>query len=293
MVERYRVTSDEVQADRKAFYEEFGVSGGKEPEGPGWDSNKILHRWAYMLASQDGPNYDDYSMAGNNKIERYLEKWRPAPAKVLLLGVGTGREVRAARLSGYDATGVTLGKENRAFAKWKLGLELDYVDHCALPYPGKTFDVVAGFQVFEHCHAPYFFLFECCRVLKEGGLLILDWPPFIASADGPLTAHPGKIHNHMGDYDDDNLHHACCWTPAQSRILARRCNFQDIEVFVSGHKAGTRLDKEGDFPEAGLRLLTEDMEEYWSNVSSGDLVLRAVRRADSDMPSYARNLVGN
>lgn len=285
---KYIATPDDVQKDKEAFYSKFGPHGGRETTGPQWDPNRIARRWAYMLDSQNGENFDDYIMTENNKITRYLERWSPAPGRALILGTGTGREVYAAKELGYDAVGTTLGKENRAFAKWKFDLDLDYIDNCTMPYPSKSFDIVAGFQVFEHCHSPYLFLFECCRVLKEGGLLILEWPPFMATADGTVTPNPGQMHNFMFDYDDDNLHHACCWTAAQGRIMTRRCNFENVEVYMSGYKDGGRSQEEA--PNT-LTLITEDHPAYFSNIGSGDLVLKANRRPDSRMPGYARQLL--
>jgi len=282
----YVATSEEIAKDKEAFYDQ---GGGKVGRAPSCDANKLLQRWAALLQEQNGENFDDYAMGPNHKVTRYLERWVPSPATVLFLGTGTGREVHAARLQGYVAEGTTLGKENLPFAKWKFDLDLFYGDNCTLPYADKTFDAVAGFQIFEHCHAPYMFLVECCRVLREGGTLILEWPPFMATEDGTATPNPGKMHNFMGDYGDDNLHHVCCWTPAQAWIMVRRCGFEDVQVFISGFTNGGRSEEE-EIP-GNLTRISEKDPAFWSNVSPGDIVLKAKRRTDSNQPRYMRGML--
>lgn len=289
MTTLYTASPEEVTQDKEDFYRQ---GGKKTDQLPTLDPNRIIRRWAVLMEEQNGPNFDDYVMGDGHKIERYLEHWCPPPAKVLLLGTGTGREVHAAKVHGYDAEGTTLGKENLPFAKWKFNLDLAYVDNCTLPYLDKSFDIVAGFQVFEHCHAPYLFLVECCRILKEGGLLVLEWPPFMATPDGTVTPNPGKMYDFMGDYDDDNIHHTCCWSPAQGRIMTRRCGFEDVEVFMSGYGSGGNAATMMGAPN-NLTLITPDDPAFYSNIGSGDLVLKAVRRLDSNLPRYMQRLLSS
>lgn len=286
MGNKYSASHDEIQQDKKDFYKK---GGGKIDKNPSLNFNSILKRWILLLHAQDGENFDDYCMESNHKVSRYLEKWIPPPAKLLLLGVGTGREVHAANIHGYDAQGTTLGKENLPFAKWKFDLDLFYGDNCTTPYVDKYFDVVTGFQIFEHCHAPYMFLIECCRILKEHGLLILEWPPFMATKDGTATPNPGEMHNFMGDYDDDNLHHACCWTPAQAWIIVRRCGFENVELYLSGFTNGSR-SAEKNTPD-NLSRITEKDSEFWTNISPGDIVLKANRRLDCQLPNYMKKML--
>lgn len=282
---KYEVYYEETQRDKEEFYAQ---GGGKNKELPRLDPDRILKRWVALLEEQNGENFDDYVMQQGHKVERYLETWAPPPKKVLFLGTGTGREVHAARLYGYESEGTTLGKENIPFAKWKFDLDLFYGDNCTLPYEDKSFDVVCGFQVFEHCHSPYLFLVECCRVLREGGLILLEWPAFMQTKDGTSNLTPGNMQpSYMQDYDDDNLHHLCCWTPAQAWIMVRRCGFEDVEVFLS-NVAGS--DNSPGVPH-GLSQVTENESSFWTNVSPGDVVLKAKRRPDSKQPSYMERLL--
>ncbi len=286
MITKYTASYDEIQKDKADFYAQ---GGGKVAKGIDLDPNRLLQRWVDLLGEQDGENFDDYVMTLDHKVVSLLEPWVPAPANVLFLGTGTGREVHAATVQGYEAHGTTLGKENLPFAKWKFDLDLQYVDNCTMPYGDKTLDAVAGFQIFEHCHAPYMFLIECCRVLKEGSTLILEWPPFMSTTDGTTDLNLEKMHNFMGDFNDDNIHHMCCWTPAQAWIMVRRCGFEDVSLYVSGVAGGSSSEEEG-VPDH-LTRITETDVAFWTNISPGVIVLKAARRFDNDQPGYMRRML--
>ncbi|KKN39026.1 hypothetical protein LCGC14_0747500 [marine sediment metagenome] len=285
MNDKYRASYEEIIQDKEDFYTQ---GGGRESNSPASDYNKIANMWHIFNEIQNGENFDDYIIADNNKLERYLVPWSPPPAKVAILGTGTGREVVMARSLGYDVIGTTFGKENPSFAKWKFDLDLAYVDNNTLPYADKSFDVVCAFQVFEHCWAPHFFLIECNRILKEGGLLVLEWPPFVGGHTSSVTGMHTKNHDFMDVKSINNLHHMCCWTPAQAHIITRKCNFEEPEVFIASHTP--LVSQEGRVCPEGYAYLNEDDPAFYSNVSTGNILLSARRRPDSQMPDYVRRI---
>lgn len=285
MSTRYRASYKETQEDKEKFYAQ---GGGKESSPPYVDSGRIIRMWSVFNNIQNGENFDDYVVEDNNKIENYLERWCPPPARVAILGTGTGREVHTASELGYDAVGTTFGKENPSFAKWKFGIDLDYIDNNTLPYPDKSFDVVAAFQVFEHCWAPHFFVIECNRILKEGGLLILEWPPFIGGHESSATGAKTLGHDYMEVHQVNNLHHMCCWTPAQGHVIVRKCNFEEPDLFIGAHTPV--VNQEGRDSPKGMAYVNAEDPAFWSNISSGNIVLRAQRRPDTKVPDYIRQI---
>lgn len=171
------------------------------------------NKYYNLITTQNGPDTDDYVMPEVNKITKHLTTYKDKRA--LLIGVGTGREVKAALDLGVDADGITLGSRNVEFGRRYLGLG-DRLKEAALeilPADKETYDIVAGFQIFEHCMSPLLFLLEIGRILKMGGKVLLEWPP---AAD------------HTGE---ENPHHQICYTPGQARALLLKAGFRNVELY--------------------------------------------------------------
>jgi SAM-dependent methyltransferase len=209
----YRITDEEiqaVQAEYKKKYKPFKPFVATHSE-----LAKVSKSFQVLIETQNGQDTDDYCIADNNKVEKYLSNI-PKGRKTLLLGVGTGRETLVAKELGLDAVGTTLGSRNIEFGIEYLGLSPSEHLEClneTLPFDNDTFDVVAGFQVFEHAMSPFIFLLEQNRVLKPGGKLILEWPP--------------------GDQFsmEDNPHHQICYSPGQAYALFQKAGFTDIKLY--------------------------------------------------------------
>ena len=93
-------------------------------------------------------------------------------------------------------------------------LEVDKVDFVAQTPGTKCFDMVAGFQIFEHAMSPLIFLLEQGRVLHSGGSILLEWPPANDLYSG-----------------GDNPHHQVCYTPGQAKALMEKASFSNIKLF--------------------------------------------------------------
>lgn len=215
----------------------------------------FLEKFLKLVSSQDGQDVDDYIVDKDffdkkigDKIFYYLNKFS-RDKKVLLLGVGSGRETLAANQLGFTTTGITLGSRNIDFGLEILNLpkeiHLEMLTESLL-FKDLSFDIVAGFQIFEHSLIPSLFLAECFRVLKKDGILILEWPPAKA-LDGR------EWHGY------ENPHHQICYSPGQAKSLCLKAGFKRIDLF---------------YPlEAGLEKITE--EHYWTEIHKTYLSLEA------------------
>lgn len=211
---KYRVSEEEIKEDWVKYRNEY------PPFYPYKLSDLERHKVAYffsnLLTTQNGADFDDYCVSDEKDlVGRYLGEVPPG-SEVLLHGVGTGREVVVAKNLGLKVVGTTLGSRNVEFGKRFLGLtDRDISEQLceALPYPSNRFDIVAGFQIFEHAIAPLMFLLEQYRVLKVGGHLMLEWPP-------------AKKYSM-----DGNPHHQICYTPGQARALFLKAGFKDIKLY--------------------------------------------------------------
>lgn len=110
-------------------------------------------------------------------LEEAYPDWRQR--KVLDAGCGTGRLLE---LLGHPPhhQGVDLSPEALAFCRERGLQNVQKADIAALPFADKTFDAVICASVLYHRWVPDVdqALSELCRVLKPGGVLILNLPAF-------------------------------------------------------------------------------------------------------------------
>jgi SAM-dependent methyltransferase len=244
----YTVSQQQIDEDLKVFNM---MPGGFKPFK--MDDQQLLElgrRVFNAISAQDFPGFihDHEITEENNKPYKYLSRY-PEGSKVLLIGVGCGREVLAAQQMGLDAYGVTLGRFNVEFATYMLGIDPTRIVEClaeCLPYEPQTFDVVAAFQTFEHTVAPMVFLLEMSRVLKDDGHIVLEWPA--PSDHSSLSPNP--------------QHQVCC-TPGQGKGLLLKSGFSDIELFYEDMTA---------IPEAN----------YWKGEQDRGYIVSYAKKIDAD-----------
>jgi len=101
--------------------------------------------------------------------------------QILEVGAGTGRD--SVRLSEKGARLTVLDYAENAFSKVRQVLEnsdtsvnLVRGDGTVLPFEDESFDIVFHQGLLEHFHDPQPLMRENVRVLKKGGLLLIDVP---------------------------------------------------------------------------------------------------------------------
>jgi SAM-dependent methyltransferase len=98
-------------------------------------------------------------------------------AEVLEIGTGTGALLRTLLQQGCRIQGVDVSPQLIADAnRWFGPLPIQQVDGVALPFPDRSFDVVLSFDVFEHIPDSDAHLEEVRRVLRPGGVYLLQTP---------------------------------------------------------------------------------------------------------------------
>lgn len=242
---------------------------------PGWKHTKyqsseeekraLTNVWNYLIEAQNGMDIDDYVLIPEyNKITMYVMPFVKPPAKLLILGTGTGREVAMARELGYDAFGTSLAPRNIFFAKEMVGVEVFYCDNHFLPFPDKSFDCIAGFQVLEHTISPLIMLLECNRLLKEEGWCIMETPPAVSHTM------------------EENLHHTLCPIPVQAEGLFLKSNFNNIQLL----KKGSGQRQEDDVFTELQPLSKED------KISAAlEFIIVGQRKSDRDMQESLKKLL--
>lgn len=176
---------------------------------------QLVRVWRALLESQNGEGVDGTGLETDDRIRVLLQHFTgPEGAPVLVLGCGRGQEVDFIRRQGYAVTGVTLGPMNVAIAKKTFKFDALFQDAHCLRMPASSFDLVIAAHVFEHSPSPLLLLFECARVLKPHGTVIIETP-------SPKYSSGGR-----------SLHHVLCPTPRQFRDLLTKSGFFNIKQWL-------------------------------------------------------------
>ena len=127
---------------------------------------------------------DIHTRARTDLTERNLHwlhallKFCLPPAKVVELGCAHGGFVSLLRLAGFDASGTEMSPWVVEFGKktFNVPIAVGPIEGQGIP-PG-SLDVIALMDVLEHLSDPATTMANCLRLLKPGGLLLVQTPQF-------------------------------------------------------------------------------------------------------------------
>jgi 2-polyprenyl-3-methyl-5-hydroxy-6-metoxy-1,4-benzoquinol methylase len=105
-----------------------------------------------------------------------IERAVGTPGKLLDIGTAAGAFVAAATARGWQAEGC---EPNKWLAQWgaaHYGITIRQGSVFEQHYPERSFDVVTLWDVIEHTLNPREMLEHCHRLLKPGGVLVVNYP---------------------------------------------------------------------------------------------------------------------
>ena len=97
------------------------------------------------------------------------------PPRLLDVGCSSGALLAVATDLGFSVAGVEPASK-AAEAAQRAGFEVFSGFLHEASYPDKTFDVVTLFEIIEHVSDPLVLIAECVRILKPGGVLVINTP---------------------------------------------------------------------------------------------------------------------
>lgn len=109
-----------------------------------------------------------------NRVARFLDRDWSRP-KLLDVGCSLGATIEAGARLGWDSYGVDISEDAIDYCR-NRGLRCVSTRGIELPYPDETFHVVTAWHVIEHVANVAETLAEWRRVLKPGGLLVMETP---------------------------------------------------------------------------------------------------------------------
>jgi len=97
---------------------------------------------------------------------------------VLEIGCAEGNMLNLFNKRGWQTKGIDISHEMTTYAREKLGMDASCATIEKTNFSDKSFDIVAMFHVIEHLPNPERALMESCRLLKDGGSIIVETPCF-------------------------------------------------------------------------------------------------------------------
>ncbi len=182
----------------------------------------------FVNPQADSPSgYSDYfSQCTGTLLREYLEIVRRevrdrTPVRFLDVGCGPGGLVELAIAEGWNASGVELSSWAVEIAK-KKGLPIIEGTLESARFPDDSFDAITLFDVLEHLPDPHPPIREIHRILKPGGVVIVETPNI-----GGFFAR-----NFYGAQSDlvKPRAHICLYTPATARRLFTEAGFPKITI---------------------------------------------------------------
>ena len=169
----------------------------------------------------------------------------PERGKVLDVGCGVGYLLRAAQAEGWEVAGLDLDRAAVDIAK-QAGLDAHWAVADEMPFPKETFDVVTFLNVVEHLPWPHSTLEAIYRVLKPGGMLVLETPtddfPLKYTARLLFRLSSGKITTpvrllYSSQYKGG---HVCRYSRRTIKLLLEKFGFR-VEEILPGENPPYRL----------------------------------------------------
>lgn len=100
-----------------------------------------------------------------------------AGGTLLDVGCGNGRYLKTMRGLGWNVRGVEFNRLSVEHCR-RAGLEVHCGDLASADFPDASFDVITARHVIEHIPTPQAFMAELARLLKPGGILVVETPNY-------------------------------------------------------------------------------------------------------------------
>jgi SAM-dependent methyltransferase len=111
------------------------------------------------------------------RIERFIQK-QPFQRRILDFGSGWGFFLAVAKEYGWDSYGLEPLPARAVYARAKFGLNITTDTLRENTFPPDFFDIITAFQVFEHLPYPGEDIHNLYKILRQGGLILIEVPNF-------------------------------------------------------------------------------------------------------------------
>ena len=171
LINSFRSSGDEILIDQLVQCKNCGL----EYLNPRLKQDIIME--AYSEGNDEG--FISQASARERTFEKCLkaiEKFQPRQGKIFDVGTAGGSFLKVAQKNGWQVAGC---EPNRWLAQWgkeHYGIDIFPGTIFDMNLSEASFDVVTLWDVLEHTPDPKAVLLECGRILKDKGLLVVNYP---------------------------------------------------------------------------------------------------------------------
>ena len=205
-------------------------------------------RAAATFAERTKGRFDHMNVVDFSRVRR--------SASVMEVGAGTGnflslfREV-AYRLIAIDVTHEMLATARRCFPEMACVMG----DGAALPFAGRSIDLVACAQMLHHVHEPLHLLKEMRRVVSDDGCVL------VVDQVAPESYEQTAFMNQLEAIRDPS--HAASRSPSALRVLLQSAGLQVVDERVTTTmQTMSKWMAPGEFPEERFDRVIDFIERY-------------------------------
>jgi ubiquinone/menaquinone biosynthesis C-methylase UbiE len=156
-----------------------------------------------------------------------MSKKSPDQLKFLDIGASSGYMVEAALAAGLSATGIEPGIDGIAEAE-KRGISLVRSTAEQLPFEDDSFDIIHSHHVFEHVAFPMKAASEAYRVLKPGGVILIEVPNQFRNIRFFRDQLLGRVS--VRERNVRSIHHLSFFSMSTMASLLKKSGFNMIKV---------------------------------------------------------------
>lgn len=156
-----------------------------------------------------------FRLLRKREIQKYVKT-----GHILDIGCGRGLFLHLMRKHGWKVAGVEFDEETALHVSKAYGFKVIPSEFIS-ELPDKSFDVITLFHVLEHTISPQMTINECKRLLKEGGLLVIEVPNLSS-----LQASIGK----KAWFHLDLPHHSYHFLEVGIKALLKKNSFRILRV---------------------------------------------------------------